>query len=120
MRNTLDLDYSKTDELVRALLAATFRNSTESVEQIAEAMAARLNHRITASMLRQFAAPSKRTARFPLLLLPALLECVEDSPLCQFALGAHGEKIFRLGQAAAAVLSESAQDKLLATNRRKK
>ena len=116
--NTRVLDYSEADSLVRALLAATFRNSVKSVDEIAERMTASLKHPITAGMLRQFAASTKKTARFPLLLLPAFLEVVEDSPLRTFALGPEGERIFRLGEAAAAVLSEAAQERLLA--RRKK
>jgi hypothetical protein len=110
--------YAEADELVRALLAATFRNSLKSVEQIADRMSVRLNRQITARILRELAAPSKTTMRFPLLLLPALLEATGDGRLLSFALGPEGGRIFKLGEAAADILSEAAQRKLLARRKR--
>jgi len=101
-------------------LTAAFHGDPQSIRTLAERLSAKLNRNISPRQLRAFCAQSKTTARFPLLLLPPLLEVLEDDRgLRNFALGDR-EKIFNLGEAAAAILSEAAQRKLLAKTRREK
>jgi len=70
------------DELkVRKIVAATIRDCPKSCEQVADAMTERIGQPVTASILRDFAATSKHTARFPASLIAAFCEATGDDRL---------------------------------------
>lgn len=102
------------DALVRKLLAAMVRMDSKSIDQLAERLG------VPVHTLRDFCAQRKRV-NFPLYLLPSLLEIAEHGEeLRRFALGKRYTNQFRLGEAAADILSESAQRKLLSRRLRAK
>ncbi len=120
MCQSSDSDYKQLDGLVRKLLATLFRSDRKSVEQFADILTAKLGRPITARTLREFTAKSKERIRFPLLLLPVLLEVADEGKeLRRFALGPKGEKAYMLGQAVADIVSASAQRRLLARKKRR-
>ena len=113
--------YCDLDTRIRALLTAALHGDPKSIRTIADELSAKVDRVITPGQLRAFCAESKSSARFPLLLLPALLAILEDGRgLRRFALGTDDERLFQLGEAAAEILSGVAQRKLVAKNRRKK
>ena len=81
MNRTRKLGQFPADERVREIIAATVGESLKSCEQIADAMKEQTGQPITASMIRDFSAKSKQTARFPASLVAAFCESTGNDRL---------------------------------------
>lgn len=69
------------DLQVRKIVRDVIRRSHKSREQISEELAARLRRHVSKPMLDDFAAPSKKRARFPAAWVAAFCEVTDDRRL---------------------------------------
>lgn len=106
------------DAGLRNLLAQVIRDDNKKRTGIVEEMKAR-GFRVSLNSLNDYTALSKERMKFPLLFVQPFCEVVGDDRLQRFVLSPRLRELLRLGEAAAEILDERTQGRLVARKRRR-
>ncbi len=86
------------DRRFRQLLSLVMSESVLDRQQVADQLTARLQRRITVSIMNDYTTTTRTTARFPAAYVPALCEVVQDDRLRQFLLDPECQSLIELGK----------------------
>jgi hypothetical protein len=106
-----------TDAAVRSFIRKLLHNAPAGEEGASEQMTLSLGRKVTKYMLRQWTAPSRQAARFPLAYVDALCKAVGDDTLRLVTLTRKQAEFLELGKIAFEVLSTAARERLLRKSR---